>query len=179
MMPVKMTMFNKIYSPIALALLVFSSLLSCRVGNDANAAKEAAAPNLNPEPTLLLLHYCIKKTPMGSACEIRLVSQSNAAGKLKPDIRKAAEPIPGDLICLALNASNQPIQQIRIENPLRKTLEYVDADGQFAVKTIETDSAHFLLRFPYDPQIKTIALDQVNAPGKANIRLLRTKIDAL
>lgn len=174
-----MTVFYNDYTRIALTLLLLSGLPSCRLGKDAILTREAPAPTIKSEPSLLLLHYCIKKAPVGSACEIRLVSQSKSPGKLKPAIRESAESSPGDLICLALNASDQAVQQIRIENPLRKTLEYVDADGQFATKTMETDSAHFLLRIPYDPQIKAIALDQINDPEKTKTRLLLSKIDAL
>ncbi len=156
-------------------LLIF--LIAAGINGSCQSPKGSAGTTAPGSPEgMLLLHFFIRKIPGQEQPNLRLLDQRYAPQRLKPDPQTGlAEVQPSDLICQAFDRSGRPVEQVRITDPLRQTFEYTEADGQLAQKTVELDSAHFLLRLPWRPACRSVAIERV--AGSEPLRLFTAEIE--
>lgn len=142
---------------------------SCGIAHPPSDA--AITQTTSPQPGILFLQYFLKKDPDSGANALYLTNTIRTNGIVKKQPDETDQARPGDLICSALNADSLEISRLLIENPLRKSFEYSDEQGNLAIKNIEMDSAQFFIRLQLTPDIKWIVVDQYTGPTEPNTRL--------
>jgi hypothetical protein len=128
-------------------------------------------------PQILFLNFALKKDAATGEFTVRLLNKIISTGQLKNTAAASYTAKPGDLTCSTLDAELNPLNRIFIENPISRTVEFVDDAGQLAVKKIELDSTEFVVRMQLDPKTAWIAIDQFSTDDAPAIRLLRTKLE--
>ncbi|GAA3636794.1 hypothetical protein GCM10022397_23010 [Flavivirga jejuensis] len=125
-------------------------------------------------PKIVFLNYTIKKIPNGDRT-IRFINKIETEGKLKNHNNKSLETsLPGDLQLFQLDKKSNIIQSIIIENPLAKTIEYMDESKSFQSRRVDLDSTQFSLKLQLKPNTKYISIHSINKSKSKTKPLIKT-----
>ena len=150
-------------------LFLVMLLLSC-VTKQAVLAEETQQ---KIEQKLLFLNYEINK--VNDVRSISLINQIKTDGKLK--IKNSAHSYTniGDLEYLILDQDLSPLETHSIQNPLRKTVEFINDSGEFEKKTLDLNQAQFSLKLQLQPRAKYVVINEITTKGI--IKLSTTTIE--
>jgi hypothetical protein len=147
---------------------------------DANAQNtEVAAKNTTDDnaPQIIFLTYSIRKDREQGGYAIELINKITTQGKIKTNADELTVPKAGDLRCVALDESQQPLSTLIIPDPLNETVEYATENGNLAKKEIALDSAQFSVRMQLSAITKFIAIERIDTPDSQATQLILTQLN--
>ncbi|PQV48276.1 hypothetical protein CLV33_105126 [Jejuia pallidilutea] len=148
--------------------------ISCIANQDISASEKKS--EIRYKPKIVFVSYSIKKNENGNKT-VAFLDSKKVDGTLKNQ-KKILDKKGnlGDLVCAQLDASSSIVSQQLVENPLKKTIEYVDETKNFKVVQIALDSAKFTVRLQLYPETKYIA---INLNGATQRPIALTKVSEL
>ncbi len=155
---------------IAFALSAFSACKSID-----NSDSNHTGVNLEQSgPKILFLTYAIKRDDT-RRITLDLVNMVVSDGLLKTALSDKNHGNPGDLLCVQLDGQKSKIEQLSINNPLDKHVEYANQQGKLERKFIELNQTDFNVRLQLLPTTKFIRIEQIQKNNE-NVKLLTTKL---
>ncbi|UKM65142.2 hypothetical protein GSB9_01704 [Flavobacteriaceae bacterium GSB9] len=153
---------NKSMFLVCFLLMVFSC----------GTSKKASVP-LKPKVsnTIVFLNYKLKKLPNGNK-EVEFISKKVTEGILKKGVAEATNN-PENLVCIQYNKNGKALNKTIIENPLRKSLEFIDDEMRLKTKVLDLKEADFSVRMQLDPKAKYVLMKNF----LEDITLIKTKIN--
>ena len=131
--------------------------------------------NEKTDPKILFLNYTMSKSKTRET-KVALANKIIVKGKIKDNSIKIDDNRLGNLECIQADDKLNSIKTIYINNPINKTIEYVNDNGEFEKKQIKLDSAQFSIRMQLDSKTKFILIKQINQLDKQNVLLSKIKI---
>jgi hypothetical protein len=125
-------------------------------------------------PQIIFMNFELSKQEDGRI-KADLINTIITEGKIKGSKYTGKEMRIGDLVCKGLDKNNNVIQNLSYNNPMLKTIEYVNDEGQLGKKQISLDKVQFTVRMQLNPNTKSIALEQV--AQKNSISLITFEIE--
>lgn len=92
--------------------------------------------------------------------KVELTNYIISEGKLKTNSERKINPKKGDLKCTQLDSESREINHIYIEDPLNKSIEYVDDQGNLNRKQITLEDAIFTIRMQVSRNAKIIFIEE-------------------
>ena len=134
-------------------------LIFCSCAN----SKVIEIPTEKPVDTakIIFLNYSISKNP-DDLLVIKFVDQIIADGMLKVNSSAAFNLRNEDFKLIQMDQNQRSLDSVFIENPLTKTVEFLNEAGQFEKRTINLDSAKFSIRMQLNTKTKTIKIYRHN-----------------
>jgi hypothetical protein len=111
-------------------------------------------------PQIIFMNFELSKQEDGGI-KADLINTIITKGKIKETQHNEYKGEVGDLLCKSLDRNSKVIQSLHYDNPMLKTIEYVNDEGQLGKKQISLDKAQFTLRMQLNPNTKSISLEQV------------------
>jgi hypothetical protein len=153
-----------------IVLISMTMALSCKVSE-----RTAGTANMDKvavdTPKIIFLNYSISEDKTDQEYSIRLINKIITNGKIKENSILPFSPEMDDLEYIISDKNQNVLMRNFIPNPLNKTLEFVDDNGQLAKKDMRLDSSQFSLRIQLDPAAKYILLERYKGPDAENIHL--------
>jgi len=128
-------------------------------------------------PKILFLNYILSRDSTKTIYEAQLISMIIREGTIKADRNQSSQSGRNDLEILVQDRNQQIISHHHIPNPLDRSVEYVNDDGQFERKMINLDSAQFSVRLQIEPGASFILLQRITDEEKEGTVLLKTTIN--
>ncbi len=169
-------MFNKVG---VFLIFVVLGTLSCSVTRNPSSPshEEGAAGSANQKvPRILFLDYLMIFDGVKESRSVNLNQMILSDGALKEKQAHPFNPQKDDLVFRILDQNNKEIHQQLIQDPLKRTVEFEDGDGNLRSRTIQSDSAHFFVRVPFQEGAATVNIQQITGNGNQNIHLLTSPI---
>lgn len=133
----------------------FIVLLICSCGTSKDGVNQVGQPM---ETTKIgFFNYLISKTS-AELVEIKFIDKIIVDGKLKTDGSLNNSLQKNTLKLFQIDNDSQALDSMYIENPLSKTVEYVNDDGQYEKRTINLDHAEFSVRLQLNSNTTGIAI---------------------
>lgn len=108
---------------------------------------------------IVFLNYAISTTQQGIT-HLQLLNTKTTTGRLKQTKTRAhSRPTSKDFMCLQLDAKSTVLDKHHIKNPLQQTIEYLDANNNFKIKTVTLNSSLFTVRLQLHPATTHIAIN--------------------
>ena len=142
-------------------------LLSCSCDTSKEIISQADQPIDTDK--IIFLNYIISKDS-DELIEVRFIDIIIVEGKLKAPSSTYFNSQKGALKIIQMDSKHQPIDSISMENPLSKTVEFVNESGQFEKKTINLDSAAFSVRMQLNSKTTFIEIYGHDNPNKQLIQ---------
>jgi len=137
-------------------------LLSCRsLRTHDNSQIRQDEPE---EPKILFLNLKIYIDNKFTNESVELINSIISEGKLKNEVNKKLELRENFILFSFLNAKREVIQLTTIDNPLNKSIEYVNEDKMLQMKKLDLKEAVFSLRMQYSNEISFIRIEKI-LPG--------------
>ena len=146
---------------------LFIILLFCCCGTSKEIINQADKP-IDPAK-IIFLNYTISQKS-NELVVIKFIDKIIVEGKLKATSSIDFNPEEGAIKLIQMDSNHQPLDSISIENPLSKTVEFVDESGQFEKKTINLESAEFSVRMQLDSKTTFITIYGHDNPNKPLIQ---------
>ena len=128
-------------------------------------------------PKIVFLNYTISKDSNGKK-HIRFINKIITDGKLKNNSDTYFKTgTVGDLKCSQLDKDSVAIKTIIIENPLSKTIEYLNDSLIFESRKMELNRAPLSLRLSLYDQTKYISIAEITDSLQNSRPLITTKLD--
>jgi hypothetical protein len=127
-------------------------------------------------PRIIFLTYSMNYNKTNDEYSISLINKMITEGKIKSRDLKSPNPEIDDLEYIIYDANEKIIERNYLSNPLKKTIEYVNSEGELAKEDISLDSVEFFLRLQLAPDTKSIVLQRYGGPDSRNIHLHTTKL---
>jgi hypothetical protein len=118
---------------------------------------------------IIFLTFKISQPKVEEYEEIVLIEKKIREGKLKVDSNLIDELHEGNLLCSYLDDNDMVIQQVLIENPLNRRMEYFDDNGKPHQKIVSLDSATFFLRTQFLNVKKSLKIQKVLVGHKTEV----------
>ena len=147
-------------------------LFACKCG--VNSQYRINSQKSNPA-NIIFLNYKASKNDLGEI-KIALVNKIIVKGKIKDKSIKIDENIIGNLECIQADNRLKSIKTMYVKNPLNKTVEYVNDNGELEKKQIKLDSAQFSIRMQLDPKARFILIRGIGQAYKKNLLLSKIEI---
>jgi len=150
-----------------LLLISLAIISSCKVSERATGSKEVVRP-AQESPKIIFLNYSITENKSNHHYTIELIDKTIVNGKIKKNSNIPITPVMDDLAYTVSDKDKMVLEENFIENPLRRTFEFVDDNGQLAKKDVVLDSALFSLRIQLDPKARYVSLARYSGPEREN-----------
>ncbi|MCX7547890.1 hypothetical protein OS188_07985 [Xanthomarina sp. F1114] len=148
--------------------MIFLFLISsCATTKEQTNEKEVPA-------RIVFLTYHIKKNTKKES-DITFLNHKLVDGKIKGYSNNEKNLSEGDLECAFLDKDRKVLQVVKVENPLRKVVEYVNDSNHLEKRIIELDSTQFVIRAPYMENTKYLEISEISS-DKTPRKLLTTKL---
>ena len=146
-------------------LCIILSFCSC------DTSKEVISQANKPIDTdkIIFLNYIISKNS-DELIEVKFIDKIIVEGKLKAPSPTNFDPEKGALRLIQMDSKHQPLDSISIENPLSKTVEFINESGQFEKRTIDLESAEFSVRMQLNSKTTFIVIYDHDNPKKPLIQ---------
>ena len=118
---------------------------------------------------IIFLNYNISKNP-DELVVIKFIDKIIVEGKLKATSSTDFNPGEGAIKLIQMDSKHQSLDSISIENPLSKTVEFVNESGQFEKRTINLERAEFSVRMQLNSKTKFISIYGHDNPNKPLIQ---------
>ncbi len=153
---------------IVLSALYLSSCKSAR-----QSAPPAAAATIFPQ--IIFLNFKIQSDSVANTESAWVINHIITPGKLKQHIAAEAPTMaPNSLVCSFRDAAMRPLRQIILEDPLRRSVEFAEQNGQLTTRIIRLSEAEFSLRTQLEPGSVFIVLEKIiNPEQNKTITLLK------
>lgn len=136
---------------------VFSACTTVPLGED--KAKEQHSENA--EENVVFLHFAMRSDTLLHRDSVELTDVLIAKGRLKQRALLVEHPPPlGHLLLTAMDKQQRPLQQVVIEHPLRRTVEYLDDSGAFRTAHLNITEATFFIRLHHHPSIAIVRVEE-------------------
>lgn len=157
------------FIPIFVLWVVLSILMSsCTVARKMES--DNSQVQQKDRDAILFLVFKISKDSVQDKKIIKLISNTESSGKLKPQAQLAADY--ENYLTIEVFEQKRLANTIIIEHPLYKNVEYVNDQGMLETKHVELDQAEFFIRFLMTGTPTTIRISE-SLKGNA-IRELET-----
>ncbi|MBD2721660.1 hypothetical protein [Hymenobacter armeniacus] len=144
--------------------LLLAGFLGC-ARRPAAAYQPVAAEASVPAPQLLFLSCRLTAAPAGT--QVQVLQAQAVPGDLK-----APDPdadVPNNVRVSQLNGQGQPLAQVRVAHPLRRSVEHVADDQRtFQRSEVVVPTAELFVRLALRPTATAIRLEEV-VDGKTNL----------
>ena len=127
-------------------------------------------------PRIIFLTYSMNYNKANDEYSISLINRMITEGKIKSRDLKSPTPDIDDLEYIIYDTDEKIIEHNYLSNPLKKTIEYVNSEGELAKEDMALDSVEFFLRLQLAPDTKSIVLQRYSGPDSQNIHLLTTEL---
>ena len=129
------------------------------------------------QPKLIFLNYSVSKDDNGNT-QIHFIDKTITDGKLKNRGDNYVEaPSKGDLKCSQLDENAVELISVIVQNPLVKTMEYVNDSLTFEKRTIALNRAILSLRLQLYDKTKYISISEITDKLLTKKPLITTKLD--
>lgn len=155
---------------LALLILGIIVLAAC----SSNRKKEVDKMPLPDGPQIIFLNYNFSKNTTGQPT-VEFINKIITDGKIKKNTSAISNPQIGDLAIIELDQNEKEVAKIFVKNPLSKTVEFANEEGQLSKKQVDVETAQFALRMQLNPLTQSIAIQQLNETDNNN-QLTITKI---
>lgn len=109
---------------------------------------------------IVFLHFVMRADTLTHRDSIELTSVQIAKGMLKQRTAHKEHLPPNHLLITALDAQQQPVQQLTVEHPLRRTVEYIGDDEALHTTRLNLSEATFFIRLRYHPSIVALRAEE-------------------
>jgi hypothetical protein len=162
-----------------LFIIVVLVTMSCSVtrNNSTSSPEEGkAGPARQKAPLILFLDYRMIYDEVNESRSVELNKKILSEGTLKEKQAHSFNPQKDDLVFTVLDRNNREIHQQFIRDPLRRTVEFEDGDGNLKSRTIQSDSAHFFIRLQLQEDAASLNIQQISGNENDYIHLLTSPI---
>jgi hypothetical protein len=166
---------NTISCLLQIVIFFFLGPISCKVAHQGNKTDPSGDVG-QTKPQIVFINYSIKQGKSVGMPEIHLINKIVTEGKLKSNLTGPDLLKPGDLRCITLNSSMEPLDSLVISDPLNVTVESVDENNLLYKKELALDSAQFSVRMQVNDRIFAVGIKTKESSGDRNKYLLITKI---
>jgi len=135
-----------------LFLLAFIALTSCLVINGRQGIAQTE------EHLIQFLVLSIHQEPRSAAPVVKLLSKSTGNGVLKK--QGASGLRSGNYLMMYVYHNQQLYDSIRLEHPLYKHFEYLNAENQLSVKDTVLHKADFFVRFQITATVTEVRISE-------------------
>ena len=157
-----------------LLFLLLTGLISCHVYR--NTSSSLTGENKAEEvPRILFLDYQISRDTLNESFNVQLINMLVVNGKIKERPVARHQAGQGDLELQVLNSQQQIITHQYIANPLDRSVEYPNDNGQFERRMVHLDSAQFNVRLQLGPNACSIVIKRFIDENEGTL-LLQTPI---
>lgn len=160
---------------LKIAFLTALLLSACSVSKR-SSGHESDTGDQSTQPRILFLNYEVEVDPTTSNRSARLINMTISNGSIKEGSRPSREPVPNDLVITLLDEENQVMHLEYIPDPLNRSVEFVDNDGNLGFKTIQSDRAQFFVRLQLEKDATSVMIEQFTAKDHQNVPLLTNQI---
>tara|TARA_R110002096_G_scaffold116562_2_gene252468 strand:- start:1516 stop:1989 length:474 start_codon:yes stop_codon:yes gene_type:complete len=149
-------------------------IISISCGAKKSSPQENVILEINPK--LIFLNYSISKKENGEK-NIQFINQIVTDGKLKSNgVIFVKNPKKGDLKCTQLDENSNELQNLFIENPLTKMIEFVNDSLSFEKKNVNLENNELSLRLQLHNKTKSILISEVIDSLKHTKALIKTEL---
>lgn len=157
-------------------LIIAAFFVSCKVNSGQYQDGDSITVTAN-KLRIIFLTYNIQIDENGGDEKVELVQKIVTEGSIKKRSPAEENGKIGDLLCVQLGNNKEKINQILIENPLIKTVEYADQQGNLTKKEIKLDHVQFSLRVQLAQDTKYIVIEKIMATDQQNHQLANNKLE--
>jgi hypothetical protein len=118
------------------------------------------------QDSILFLAYEVKKDSVSGKISLDILFQKKTAGLVKPNSMDNASSEPGNWRITAKDKKDKSVQTLLLENPLHKKLEYVDANGNMAIKDVWLNRTELTVRMNYKMNMHKIVIQEMVPDNK-------------
>lgn len=111
---------------------------------------------------IVFLHFTMRTDTLTHRNALELTDVQIAGGKLKQRAAHREHLPPNHLLITALDAQQQPVQQLTVEHPLRRTVEYIGDDNTLHTTRLNLSEATFFIRLSYHPSIVALRAETLS-----------------
>ncbi len=148
-----------------LGLVIVFQMISCAPHKSVVSESMAIGEEKNTTThKIAFLNYEAKKTD--DEIDIKLINKIIVEGKLKKRMLGKEQPRSGDFYLIQVDEKLEPIEEINIQNPLVRRIEYTNKLKEFVKKEVKLDSAKFSVRIQLNPKSKFIMIKQLDNINK-------------
>uniref|UniRef100_UPI003217A02B hypothetical protein n=1 Tax=uncultured Draconibacterium sp. TaxID=1573823 RepID=UPI003217A02B len=147
-----------IVTRIALLVLLMH-FVSCKAVKQ-NASTEPAS--YSTQPMIAFLSCTISYDSVGREYKMDLIDKIITEGRIKNTAANQKTYEQDDFKYCLLNKNKQVISFSYLQNPLEKTIEYVDENGLMGKKSIRLDSTSFSTRIQLSADTKYVCFEKDN-----------------
>ncbi|TYB79324.1 hypothetical protein [Bizionia myxarmorum] len=122
--------------------------------------------------SMVFLTYHISKTSK-AASNLEYKKTILAKGRIKGFHAEKALNKKGNLVCELLDADLNVIENLYIENPLEKIIEFVNDSGDLEKRSISLDKTDFTFRMPYTSAAKFVRMHIIANSDTINYIMLK------
>lgn len=140
-------------------LLLASIFVACKVQE--YSGKQKGDDCEGDVPIVAFMNYSVWKVNDEVGYRIQLEKKILTEGYVKERDFECAQ-FPGKIEFRILDNENKELKLGCFDNPLLKTVEFVDENGMLCKKDLELDSAVFMLRIPLPCGARYISLEKHN-----------------
>lgn len=115
------------------------------------------------KPQIIFMNFELTKQDDNSI-KAELINTIITEGTIKKK-QYGKEMKKGDVVCKGLNKDKKVIQSISYDNPMLKTVEYVNDEGQLEKKQVSLEQAQLTIRMQLNHNTKSISLEQIDPSG--------------
>lgn len=160
----------------SILILIFSYILFSIFGCNTQKTIVEEQKTLEKKPKLIFLNYSISSKENGEK-NIKFINQVVTDGKLKNSstnfLKKQAI---GDLKCSQLDKNSNELQNLFIENPLKKNFEFVNDSLLFERKKVILQTTELSLRLQLNSRTKSILISEVIDSLQHTKTLIKTEL---
>ena len=157
-----------------LLYIMVTSFISCHVYK--NSTSPVPGDKQTEEvPRIMFLDYQVSRDALNETYLIKLISMIVVNGTIKEQPPALSNPVQGDLELQVLNGQQEIITRRYIADPLDRSVEYANDNGQFERRMVHLDSAQFNIRLQVEPGAGSIVIRRF-IDEKEGILLLQSPI---
>ncbi len=157
------------------SMVFFTILCSCGASTEKKPEVTMETPDANPK--IVFVNYKAERNG-DEMIRVSVINKIMKEGRLKGDTSAENGAETGFNI-VQLDANEQTISIMNIENPLSRVVEVVGDNGELGMKKIELDEAEFSIRLQLHSNTEYINVQMKGASSNKMVSLLTTKINEL
>jgi hypothetical protein len=127
-------------------------------------------------PQIIFLTYSISYNETNGEYSVSFINKMITEGTIKASNHNSSTPEIDDIEYILYDVNLKIIERNYLSNPLQRTVEYVNSEGELVKEDIELESVEFFLRLQLAPDTKSIVLQRYNGPDSQNIHLHTTTL---
>lgn len=110
---------------------------------------------------IVFLHFVLRSDTLAHRDSIELTDVMITKGRLKQHaVLVEHPPAPDHLLLTAVDKQQHPLQQVIVEHPLHRTVEYLGDDKIFHTARLNVTEATFFVRLHYNPSMTILRVEE-------------------